>query len=518
MSVDHTLIGFGKGPKPATLTLVLPPPPPAPSPWIAVKEAERKLAGATTEAELDAAFAELLIAHAAVPEDHRPPTPRREKYKLLKVDAISDAVSAFNDSIRTLAGEFAQAKKNRDAAGQERLFKRIRAELDAFDPILKAQKYLTKLSTEDKEPIKFSDLATILSRGSQTEWLHGLDEILERSVLAMIAGKRGTLKSFITLEWAMRAAVEGCGVILLSGEGAGLDRRIDAWLRKHGAGLDRAKLRIVALEKPVNLNQQQTLDRVAEAIKALGWDSVDLVVVDTMSKFTPGMNEQDNTANAEFLYRVSATLRYQLGAAVLLVDHEGHDANGRPRGASVKMANPDAEYMVTRLNPDDPNKYEVAITRQRFKDAAALPDLWYVGEKVDLGRLDDKGRPVDSLAFVRVDAPSVSSVMKPARRTPTGANARTAWDALCPIFAAAPPSPKGAPACVPLHRVAVNEEEATTMILGKFKAGKRQHRDAERGIDNLIKQKFIVRGDGWLWPTNVDERNASTPDLDDFAE
>jgi hypothetical protein len=243
------------------------------------------------------------------------------------------------------------------------------------------------------EPPLFRHIAEILAERREPLWL--LPEILEQSVLAVLVGARGTFKSFIAFDWAMRAALADHGVAILSGEGAGLDRRADAWFKSFAPEVDPKTLPMVALERAIGLNHAAQLGAVADEIRAAAFP-VQLVVIDTLSKLSPGMDENSNSEVAQFLSELAAELRDALKCTVLLVCHTGHGEKGRPRGAYTLMANPDAEYTVERK---DPKGMHVTVTRDRFKDYAALSPLGYIARVVDLGRADKYGKAVTSLVL-----------------------------------------------------------------------------------------------------------------------
>jgi hypothetical protein len=252
-------------------------------------------------------------------------------------------------------------------------------------------------------PIVLRHVNDIVAEAREPEWL--IHKIIERNVLAVIAGPRGTFKSFIALDWAMRMALDGHAGVILSGEGAGLDRRIAAWMNQHRENVDLADLPLVALERPLNLTSVAEMAALCEAIEALPTPPA-FVVIDTFSKFSAGLDENDNSQVAAFLSGLSDTLREDLHCTVLLVAHSGHGDAKRPRGASSLMSNPDAEYIVNR---PDPAGMTVTVSRERFKDAPAMPPLAYEAKVIDLGRLDRYGEPVTSLALVTADVlpPSV---------------------------------------------------------------------------------------------------------------
>ncbi|MEP7312535.1 MAG: AAA family ATPase [Pseudomonadota bacterium] len=253
--------------------------------------------------------------------------------------------------------------------------------------------------TRAPAPLILRPLHEIVAEEREPEWL--LHKIFEACVLAVLAGPRGTFKSFIALHWAILMAIAGHAGVILSGEGAGLDRRGAAWMRQHGKGLKLADLPLVALERPINLNLTAAMVSLTAAIAALPRRPA-FIVIDTFSKFSAGLDENDNSEVATFLSGLSYHLREELGCSVLLVAHSGHSDDRRPRGASTLMANPDCEYIVSRA----PGSMVVTVTRDRFKDAASMPPLAYEATVIDLGRNDRFGDPVTSLALIATEPES----------------------------------------------------------------------------------------------------------------
>jgi hypothetical protein len=252
-------------------------------------------------------------------------------------------------------------------------------------------------------PVILRHIGDIVAENREPDWL--IHKIIERNVLAVLAGPRGTFKSFIALDWSMRMALEGHAGVILSGEGAGLDRRVAAWINTHRESTDLADVPLVALERPLNLTAIAEMMALVDAIKGLPQEPA-FIVVDTFSKFSTGLDENDNGEVAAFLSGLSEHLREDLHCTVLLVAHSGHGDVQRPRGASSLMSNPDAEYIVSR---PDPQGFTVTVTRERFKDAPAMPPLAYEAKVIDLGRLDRYGDPVTSLALITADAPPLSA-------------------------------------------------------------------------------------------------------------
>jgi hypothetical protein len=236
-------------------------------------------------------------------------------------------------------------------------------------------------------------IGEIVAERREATWL--IHNVLEANVLAVLAGPRASFKSFIALDWAMRIAAAGNPVVILSGEGAGLGRRAEAWVQEHGNGRTLSELRLLALESVANLNAEADMGSLQQGIDEAGIRPA-LIIVDTFSKFSAGLDENSNQEVAEYLSKLTIGLRERYSATVLLVAHSGHGDSKRPRGASALMANPDAEYIVER---PDVQAMVVNVTRERFKDTASMAPVAYEATEVDLGRADKYGERVKSLVM-----------------------------------------------------------------------------------------------------------------------
>lgn len=243
-----------------------------------------------------------------------------------------------------------------------------------------------------KEPrIVLRHASDIVADRSETEWL--LDDTLERNVIALMVGARGSLKSFVALDWLMRIALQGGGAVALSAEGDGLGRRIDAWHRTFAPQVELQALNLMAYERSISLCVDDVRAELAAVIGALSWIP-DVVLIDTLSKYSAGLDENENSEVRDFLEAISLSLRNAFGCTILLVAHTGYAASDRIRGASSFGANTDSEYIVTRQSPAE---LLCRVTRERFKDSPTLEPIGYAGEVVDLGRVDKRGQPVTSL-------------------------------------------------------------------------------------------------------------------------
>ncbi len=255
--------------------------------------------------------------------------------------------------------------------------------------------------------ITLRSVAEIVTERREATWL--IHNVLEANVLAVLAGPRASFKSFIALDWAMRIACADNPVVILSGEGAGLGRRVEAWMMEHGKGRTIDELQLLALESVANLNAEQDMIDLQAAIDEAGVRPA-LVIVDTFSKFSAGLDENSNQEVAEYLSKLTIGLRERYTATVLLVAHSGHGDSKRPRGASALMANPDAEYIVER---PDVQGMAVTVSRERFKDTASLSPLGYEAVEVPLGRVDLYGDQVKSLVMKSAEPVKAGKKMAP---------------------------------------------------------------------------------------------------------
>lgn len=244
-------------------------------------------------------------------------------------------------------------------------------------------------------PALAQPLSYKLDNPTVPEWL--IPDTLERGVIAVMAGQRGSYKSFLSLDWAMRIATDGQPVYVVSAEGGDFDRRAQAWLTHHDPETDPGEVPLFVAERRLDLNSHDGIELIRQDCLRLGIRPK-LFVLDTYSKLSGGLDENSNTEVKAFIGRLANGLQRPdtgFGATVLLVAHTGHTETGRPRGASALGADTDAEYVVQRT-PDG----GVQVSRERFKSSPELPPLSFKPSSVNLGRQDAEGREITSLVMV----------------------------------------------------------------------------------------------------------------------
>lgn len=241
--------------------------------------------------------------------------------------------------------------------------------------------------------------------------------LLETSVLALAFGEPGCGKSFWAIDLVAclatgkafhgRAVKRGV-VVYIAGEGHnGLRRRLEAWQRHHGIGLDGAPLFIS--RRPAQFldsaSARAVADAVDEVVAAEGPPV--LIVVDTLARnFGPG----DENSTAEMGAFVAAMddlkARYP-GCAVLIVHHSGHADKNRARGAMALKGALDAEFAVSKTGD------AITLTSTKMKDAPEPPPMIFTLQSVEIGRTR-AGEPITSAVLIEAEAATI----RPARMSP----------------------------------------------------------------------------------------------------
>lgn len=328
-------------------------------------------------------------------------------------------------------------------------------------------------------------LSEVLANPTQTRWL--LRDELEHGVMALMAGPRGSYKSFKALHWAMRVAVEGHAVYVVSAEGGDFGRRAEAWAKHHDYKGE--ALPVYVVERRLDLNSKDGVEAIRQDCQRLGIRPV-LFVLDTFSKLSGGLDENDNSEVKLFLGRLDNGLKrpspQAFDATVLLVAHTGHSDNGRARGASALEADTDACYIVSR----DAIMGTVSVSRERFKSSAELPPMVYKPTIITLDRVDDDLVPVTSVVLEPVEAGEGGS----GRRGPKGRNQRHVWKTLKEL------SPDGAPV-----NVARLLSLATSRLPRDSDAGRDLRRqNCRKALDALLEEGHLyLHGDEQVSTTPV---------------
>jgi hypothetical protein len=231
--------------------------------------------------------------------------------------------------------------------------------------------------------------------------------------LAVLYGEPGSGKSFLALDlaahvalgrpWRGRAVDQGAVVYVGLEGGAGIRRRVAAWINHHRVqptSDDKFPLGVVltALDLRDGRQAQELAEAIGVAAERLG-QRLRLVVVDTLARAIAGGNE-NAPEDMGALVRGLGTIIMRTGAAVLGVHHPGKDLGRGMRGHSSLHGATDTEIEVAR--PEGSSVSTLRITKSKDLEVADLGAFRL--EQVHLGA-DRRGRAITSAVALPTDAP-----------------------------------------------------------------------------------------------------------------
>jgi len=319
------------------------------------------------------------------------------------VRVVGNALTGLAERIRVLRLPGVPAKGSVDdwipAGGTaEQLY-----ELAAGAPLFEATPYESKFGAVT--------WAHLDDPGPAHEWL--IKGILTRNELSMLAGASQSGKTFLALslvmavargvDWFGHRTVHG-GVVYCAPEGStGLrSKRLPAYRRHHDLKTS-DPIPFVLLPHALDLHtsDQQTNDLIDEVKHWARTFPVplELVVIDTFSKATPGMRENESAEVSRVLERCDR-IRRATGAHVLLVHHLNADGE-KPRGHTSIFANLENVLISTKLADRHDREgrvlREVKLAKQKEgEDGKAIK---FVLQVVDIG-IDADGDPRTSCVVV----------------------------------------------------------------------------------------------------------------------
>jgi putative DNA primase/helicase len=326
-----------------------------------------------------------------------------------------------------------------------------------------------------------------LSKLPPVEWR--IKNVLPSHGLAVVFGPSGSGKSFLVLdmlqslaigcEWFGRK-VKPCAATYIALEGeAGIAGRIEAYRNHHGA----TSPNIRYMAQPFSLLNADDINELAQAIQAAG--TGDVVVIDTLSRATPGSDENDSKHMGQII--ASAKMLQDLtGGLVLLVHHTGKDSTRGMRGHSSLLAALDCAIEVKRSG--DHREWLLAKNKDG-EDGASHP---FKLDVVPLGN-DSDGDEMSSCVIVANQ--SASAV---AKKMPTlGSNQAIARSALDePLSKSVDIDQDGAPQGRPCLRFDHALAIVTPLMPVEAKHKKQRAKDALAG---LVKKEVVGMRGEWLW-------------------
>lgn len=323
--------------------------------------------------------------------------------------------------------------------------------------------------------------------------------IWDRDTFGVTWGPSGGGKSFVTADMALHVVsgrtwcgrrVRRGGVVYLGAEGPhSMERRFIAMASK--AELDLSDLPLAILSGALHMlrDPDGTIAAVADAAQQLralyGVEDV-LLIVDTMARSAPGMDEngpEDMGAYVGACDRV----RIELGIAVVVVHHAGKDLNRGARGHGALKAAADCELLIA--------DHQISI--EKLRDGATGSAIPFTLHPVELAR-DLDGDPVTTCWIdygEEADARRAKSWS--GRIAPT---TQIAFEALREAvrehggrLPATSTLPEGKPAC----NVEQWRQRFYSRIADRDSAA--QRKAFQRAKDDLVAKKIIGTWETWVW-------------------
>jgi putative DNA primase/helicase len=326
-----------------------------------------------------------------------------------------------------------------------------------------------------------------LSKLPPVEWR--IKNVLPSHGLAVVFGPSASGKSFLVLDMLQSIAfgndwfgrrVKPCSATYIALEGeAGVAGRVEAYRNHHGA----TSPNIRYMAQPFSLLNADDINDLAQAIQAAG--TGDVVVIDTLSRATPGSDENDSKAMGQIIASAKM-LQDLIGGLVLLVHHTGKDSTRGMRGHSSLLAALDCAIEVKRTGENS----EWLLAKSKDGEDGASHSFRL--ETLHL-RTDSDGVAVTSCVIVaNQSAPAIGKKM-----VTLGSNQTIALAALKePLSKSMDIDKAGAPQGSPC----LGFDHALAIVTALMPAeGKHKKERAKAALDGLVKNNVMGLKGEWLW-------------------
>lgn len=253
------------------------------------------------------------------------------------------------------------------------------------------------------------------------DWM--IKGLVERNGVFIMAAEKQAGKSFVVMDMGMKVArglqygdrITSKGVVIhiACEDGKGVQMRAEGYRQANGISPD-VDIPYIIMDREFTLMSDEVIDKLIAQVKA--WEDyygmpVELIIIDTLSVATEGLNEIDGAEVGKVLARVNR-LKDQTGAAICLVHHM-NASGGRVRGHTSIEANVSQVFEIRPLmtkpqnRKDEPQKVldgqgrhirQIVLT----KNKNGLNDLKWkiVLEVVNLGT-DRDGDPITTCICAR---------------------------------------------------------------------------------------------------------------------
>lgn len=208
-------------------------------------------------------------------------------------------------------------------------------------------------------------------------WL--INGFLPETGVSVLYGSSQSYKTFVALDWALTLATGITGlwetaatpktILYFIGEGQSsfIGKRVRAWTKKRGIENpenEKVMDNLILVKNVPAFTDAVAWQGIREQIEALG-RKIDVLVIDTFSKATVGMDE-NSAKDAAMAIGMAQTIGEYTGGAVLILHHTGRGKNAAYRGSSVIESNVDTMILSEKV---DDNSRVIKLKPMKHKDA-----------------------------------------------------------------------------------------------------------------------------------------------------
>ena len=281
------------------------------------------------------------------------------------------------------------------------------------------------LPAPDKTPFKVEPAESLLNL-PYPEWL--VDGVIQENTLALVYGPSGCGKSFLALDLAHHLALgrpwfgheveRQFGVLYIAAEASGgVVKRVKAWRQHHDIAKD-TYCPMWFIRTPIDLLEPATVDEVETTWSAWA-NQFEVVIVDTLSRCTPGGNENAPECMTEAVNNLDR-IRERLNATIIVIHHSPLSDKDRPRGHSSLFAAADTAITVEQVG----DQRTATVKYQR--DGEEGQRFAFSLQQLEVGK-DKHMRPVTSCIVSPLDPEEAR------RGKPLTGHEQVAYDALVKV-------------------------------------------------------------------------------------
>jgi 5S rRNA maturation endonuclease (ribonuclease M5) len=239
------------------------------------------------------------------------------------------------------------------------------------------------VTLEDDDAPELYPVYTLSDMRDMPPPAYTLDKLIFEGGFNVLFGQADAGKSLAAIGWSCaiatgttwhdKQATRGT-VVYITPEGTrSLSKRFDAWAQHYNLDPE-PNLRLITNQ--LSMMNPENVVKLQETLRSIVGQG-DLVVFDTLARHIAGGDENSSQDMGIFIQAVD-TLRQELGVAILIVHHTGHDAS-RERGSSALRPSSD---VFVQLKKDGTSQAKLVWERIKDDDRPT-PELYRIEKVLD---------------------------------------------------------------------------------------------------------------------------------------